>query len=176
MISKEKKFQHYNLGGAYIESIATILPNYAEGKTLDDLLWEQSKLDGISLKRTEFISRLDTHYEISSYIKGVRVKKDGDFYASNRLLGEETLKELLKIVEKNISEIEKAVENADFKVAPKKFSSEMKEQISSCNYCSYRDICYLKPKNVVRLKEFKDLEFLGGEKHGTNQTSKCDMD
>jgi len=176
LISKEKKFQNYKLGGAYIESIAAVLPNYVEGKTLEDLLFEQSKLDGISLKRTEFISRLDTHYKISSYIKGVRVKKDGDFYASNRLLEEETLKELLKVVEKNIREVENAVENADFPIAPKKFSSEFKEQVSSCSYCSYRDICYLKPKNVVRLKEYKDLEFLGGEKNDTNKTSKCDMD
>ncbi len=171
LISKEKKFQNYKLGGAYIESIAANLPNYVEGKTLEDLLWEQAKLDGISLKRNEFISRLDTHYEISSYIKGVRVKKDGNFYASNRLLEEETLKELLKIVEKNISEVENVIENADFKIAPKKFSSELKEQISSCNYCPYRDICYLKPKNVVRLKEYKDLEFLGGEKNDTSETN-----
>ncbi len=171
LISKEKKFQNYKLGGAYIESIAANLPNYVEGKTLEDLLWEQTKLDGISLKRNEFISRLDTHYEISSYIKGVRVKKDGDFYASNRLLEEETLKELLKIVKKNITEVENVIENADFKIAPKKFSSELKEQISSCNYCPYRDICYLKPKNVVRLKEYKDLEFLGGEKNDTSETN-----
>lgn len=171
LISKEKKFQNYKLGGAYIESIAANLPNYVEGKTLEDLLWEQTKLDGISLKRNEFISRLDTHYEISSYIKGVRVKKDGDFYASNRLLEEETLKELLKIVKKNITEVENVIENADFEIAPKKFSSELKEQISSCNYCPYRDICYLKPKNVVRLKEYKDLEFLGGEKNDTSETN-----
>lgn len=170
-ISKEKRFQNYKLGGAYIESIAPTLPNYVEGKTLEDLLWEQTKLDGISLKRTEFISRLDTHYGISSYVKGIRVKKDGEFYASNRLLEEETLKELLKIVEQNITIVEKAIETADFKIAPKKFSSEFKDQISSCSYCPYRDICYLKPKNVVRLKEYKDLEFLGGEKDDTSKTN-----
>ncbi|MCI9233942.1 MAG: hypothetical protein HFH08_05040 [Bacilli bacterium] len=176
LISKDKKFQNYKVGGAYIESIAATVPNYVEGKTLDELLWEQSKLDGISLKRKEFISRLDTHYEISSYIKGVRVKKDGEFYASNRLLEEDILRELLKIVESNIKEVEKAVESADFKIAPKKFSSEFNEQISSCNYCPYRDICYLKPNNVVRLKEYKDLEFLGGEKNDTSKTCRNDLD
>lgn len=168
LISKDNRFSKYQLGGAYIESISSSIPNYTEKKTLDELLWEQSKLDGITLKRTEFVSRLDNQYMDSSYIKGVRMKKDGDFYQSNRLLEPYILEQLLEIVKKNIEEVEEKVGNAQFAVMPKKFSSEIKEQVSSCAYCNYRDICYLKPKNIKTLKEYKNLEFLErGENYDT---------
>lgn len=168
---KDEFLKKYKLGGAFIAPISLSIPNYVEGKTVEELLWKQSKLDGILLKRTEFIERLDTHYEISSYVKGIRVKKDGDFYASDRLLDATTLERLLTIIGTNIEVIEQEIEKANFKIAPKKFSSETNEKPSSCLYCPYRDICYLKPKDVIRLKEDKELEFLGGDLHDTNETS-----
>lgn len=167
-ISKDSRFSKYQLGGAYIESISSSIPNYTEKKTIDELLWEQSKLDGITLKRMELVSRLDHQYMDSSYIKGVRMKKDGDFYQSNRLLEPHILEQLLEIVKQNIEEVEEKVGTAQFDVMPKKFSSEIKEQVSSCAYCNYRDICYLKTKNIKTLKEYKNLEFL--ERRDSNDT------
>ncbi len=158
LISQDERFSKYQLGGAYIESISASIPNYTENKTLEDLLWEQSKLDGLSLNRQEFISRLDHEYMESSYVKGIRVKKDGELYQSNRLLDLSTLEQLLDIVKRNIDVVEEAIRTADFLVMPKKFSSE--HTVSSCAYCEYRDICYLKPKDVKILKEYKNLEFL----------------
>ncbi len=164
LISNDKRFDNFKLGGAYIESISSSIPNYTEGKTLEDLLWEQSKLDGISLKRMDYVKALDQNCELSSYVKGIRIKQDGDFYSSKRLLDEHILEQLLEVVKSKIEEVEKAIENAEFPINPKKFESEFGNKVSSCAYCHYRDICYLKMKNVTTLKEYDDLEFLGGEK------------
>lgn len=162
LISREDRFSKYQLGGAYITSISASIPNYTEGKTIDDLFWEQSKLDGLTLNRVEFLQRLDQQYAESSYIKGIRVKKDGELSRSNRLLNPSTLDQLLDIVKRNIDIVEEAIGKAEFFVEPKKFSSE--NEIRSCVYCEYRDLCYLKPKDVKILKEYKNLEFLEEEK------------
>lgn len=161
-LSKDSRFSKFQLGGAYIQSIFSSIPNYTEGKTEEELLWEQSKLDGITLKRTSLIEKLDHYYNTASYLQGIRVKNDGDFYASARLLEGSTLEQLLELVKQNIEIVKEAIETAKFPIEPKKFSNESGEIASSCKYCSYRDICYLKPKNVKTLKEYKNLEFLKG--------------
>ena len=157
-ISKEKTFNHYQLGGAYIQSILVPIPIYKEGKTLKDKLWDQGKLNGITLKRVDVIKQLDHQYATSSYIKGIRIKNDGDFYRSNHVIDSSTLDQLLEIAKEKIEEMEVAIENADFKIEPKRFSNEIGEQVSSCTYCPYQDICYRKPKNIMRLKEVKSTK------------------
>lgn len=158
LISKEKTLNHYQLGGAYIQSILAPIPTYKEGKTLKDQLWEQGKLNGITLKRIDFIKQLDHRYETSSYIKGVRIKNDGDFYHSNHIIDSVTLDQLLENVKEKIEEMEVAIENADFKIEPKRFSNEIGEKVSSCTYCPYQDICYRKPNNIMRLKETQNIK------------------
>ena len=32
-----------------------------------------------------------------------------------------------------------------------------------CNYCKYKDICYMKNEDIVKVKEYQDLSFLGGD-------------
>lgn len=163
LIQCDPKFSKYQLGGAYLEHIVGNVLNYTNGKTYEDLLWDQSRLDGISIQRREFIKRLDHFYQGKSYVKGVRVKSDGEFYASNKVLEPATLDQLLEIVRRKIDQIEEKIEKAEFFVAPKKFSSEIGDKVSSCEHCPYRDICYLKPNDVIRLKEYKNLEFLKEE-------------
>lgn len=148
--------------GAYLQNIVKEVPNKEEGKTLKQLRYENAKWDGISINRVDILKEADEGLEDGSFIAGVRLKKDGDFYQSNKILTEDTLEKLLQIVEKNIHTAMEAISKADFKINPKRFLSDNGE-ISGCQFCEYRDICYRSPRDIVTLKEYKNLEFLKEE-------------
>ena len=36
-----------------------------------------------------------------------------------------------------------------------------------CKYCKFKDICFVTEKNIQNLKEYKNMEFLGGDQDDT---------
>ena len=66
----------------------------------------------------------------------------------------------LLIVLANASKVKEAsskIINAEFDINPKK----MKDEIRSCKYCKYKDICYMKNEDIVNLETPEDI--FGGE-------------
>ena len=49
--------------------------------------------------------------------------------------------------------------NANFMINPKRIGNDN----VGCQYCHYRDICFMSEKDIVDLKEYKNLEFLEEE-------------
>ena len=60
-----------------------------------------------------------------------------------------------KIIEENITNIL----GCDFNINPKQIGLDL----VGCEYCKYKDICFMKNEDVVKLKEYSDLSFLGGD-------------
>ena len=46
-----------------------------------------------------------------------------------------------------------------FDINPKKIGNDN----LGCEFCKFKDICFRTEKNIVDLKEYKNLEFLGGD-------------
>ena len=61
--------------------------------------------------------------------------------------------------EKNYNGYVICVSNANFMINPKRIGNDN----VGCQYCHYRDICFMSEKDIVDLKEYKNLEFLEEE-------------
>ena len=93
-------------------------------------------------------------------IKGLKIKSDGNFSSYSKVLNNNQIDEIINMTEKIIDKDIKNILDSKFDINPKKigFSEDV-----SCNYCKFKDICFMSHKDIVNLKKFEDLSFLGGE-------------
>lgn len=163
LLKYSKDINNFHFAGAYINPIMPNLMNAEENKTYNDLIVSSIKLDGYTINDPNIVSKIDCHYLDNSFIKSIRVKNDGTFYSNAKVYDTTIIDRLLDIVNINIEKSITAIENSDFSINPKRIGMEKFNDITGCRYCEYYDICYHRPDNVVNLKEYKQLEFLGGE-------------
>lgn len=156
----QKNIPTFAFGGTYWQNVIKDVLPYAEGKTYQHGLLEAYRLDGYTTDHKDRISAIDRNLE-SSYIKGLKQKKDGEFYAYSKVLKDSQLKELLHITEACIQKAVHQIEKASFPINPKKIGYE--KEITGCKFCPYYDICYREPDDIVIQKEYKNLEYLEGD-------------
>lgn len=150
--------------GMYLQSIMSEILSSEKNKTYDELITRNMKLDGYTTDKVDRLYHIDKNYMESSYIKGIKVKQSGEFYAYSKVLDDEKINKLIDIVGDNIESVITSINESDFDINPKKLGNTN----VGCEYCTFRDICYMNNNNIVELKEYKDLEFLGGEEDDTN--------
>ena len=159
LVKRSTKFNNPKITGFYLQKIIheefKILPN----KTYDDQRRDSLKLVGQSTIDQEALEKFDISYFNSELIRGMKIKNDGSFYNTSKVLTEENINELDKLIDKNIKQATNNITNAKFDINPKKVGKDL----LGCEFCNYKDICYYKQEDVVRLKEHKDLDFLGGD-------------
>ena len=134
-------------------------PSLKNGKTLEEQKLDNLKLVGYSSSEQDRIARFDPTYENSTYIKGMKVKKDGTYGAFVKYLTDENLDKLSNIVDKNIDSARDNILNGQFSINPKFIDDELK----GCMFCKYKDICFKTNKNINYLKTFKLDDILGGD-------------
>ena len=164
LIKNTSKINNPKFTGMYLQSIMTEVLASQDNKTYDDLVNDNMKLNGYTIDNLQRLHEIDNNYENGSYIKGIKVKNDGTFYAYSKVLTEETIDLLIDIVDKNINEVIESIKKVDFSINPKKLG----DTNVGCEYCTFGDICYMNENNIVKLKEYKDLEFLGGDTNDSN--------
>ena len=89
----------------------------------------------------------------------MRVKSDGEFYHYTKVLSDDVLDMLVDYIDKVIEENITAILECDFRINPKQIGMDL----VGCKYCKYKDICYVKNEDIVKLKEYSDMSFLGGD-------------
>ena len=164
LIKNTKVIENPIFTGMYLQSIMSEVLSSEKNKTYDELVTKNMKLDGYTTDKVDRLYHIDKEYMDSSYIKGIKVKQSGEFYAYSKVLDDEKINKLIDIVGENIESVIKCINESSFEINPKKLGNTN----VGCEYCSFRDICYMNNNNVVELKEYKDLEFLGGEEDDTN--------
>ena len=78
---------------------------------------------------------------------------------TKKILDDTKIDALIKITEEKIKESIQNISNANFDINPKRIGLDN----LGCAYCKYKDICFKTEKNIVNLKEYKNMDFLGGE-------------
>ena len=126
---------------------------------------EKLKLQGYSNSDLSLLKEFDPNYENSKVIKGMRTTSKG--LASKKVLDDEKIEKLLDLTNQKIDEAAKEIINANFTINPKRINMDN----VGCKYCTFKDICYMTEKNIEELKEYKNLEFLGGEENDTEETN-----
>ena len=132
--------------------------------TYEALKEDKLKLQGYSNSDIAILEQFDASYYESKMIKGMRTTSKG--LASKKVLRDDQIDELESITETKIDEAINNILAANFQINPKRIGMNN----LGCKYCKFKDICFFTERNIKNLKEYKNMEFLGGDKDDTKET------
>lgn len=143
-------------GGFYLQHLINSEIKYDENKDLSEIKKESMKLDGYTTADPDRLSICDfTAAEgVSQNIRGLKLKKDGSFYAYSKVLDDEEMDGMVKLVEGKIDEAKDAILKGEFKINPK----EIDNRNESCGYCPYGMICFKRYSDLVYISTGKEDE------------------
>ena len=156
------RFSGSRVAGFYLQKIlnSEIVKDFKHSYL--ELKEDKLKLQGYSNSSIEVLEQFDSGYSDSHVIKGMRTSSKG--ISSKKVLSDEAIEKLADIVTDKIDEAIEGIINAEFNINPKRIGMEN----VGCEFCSFRDICFMKEEMIENLKEYKNMEFLGGEEDDTN--------
>lgn len=154
-------FSNPKFTGFYFQKILHPEVTRKIGSTVMDQNRDRLKLQGYTIDQEAIVEQFDETYQDSTMIKGMKITSKG-FAHYTKVVSEEDLDALIKLTEEQINKTIDNIIQANFSINPKRIG---KENVS-CTYCPYQDICYHTEKDLVYLKEYSGLDFLGGEING----------
>ncbi len=154
LLKKGSSFdRRISYGGFYLQHIINSELKYDEDKDEKKIKEESMMLEGYTTSDMDRLSFCDTTLASgsSSIIKGLRLKKDGNFYASCKVVSDGQIDEKIGLVENLVRKAGEAILQGDFAIDPKQIDGNNE----SCGYCPYRNICYrsYEDLNVISTKE-----------------------
>ncbi len=164
LIKKSSLISNPKFSGAYLCPVMLDKYKSEDDKTYADILKENAKLYGYSTSDLTILEKFDSNLD-SSFIKGMKINKDGSISATAKVLNKIQINKLLEIIEKNIRKVITAIKESDFPINPKVLNNEN----ISCEYCKFKDICYTTNNDITYLKKYKDLDFLEGEENEVDE-------
>lgn len=158
LLKRHFTLQQVKVVGFYLQKILNNEPNITDKNTREELKKKALRLVGYSTMNVKNLKMFDESYEDSKLITGMKTGKNG-FYATAKVLTDEKIEKLDSLVSEKIQDGVNNILSGNFKINPKVIGIEN----VGCMNCTYRDICYMKEKDKVYLKEYKKLEFLEEE-------------
>lgn len=158
LVKKSNLFKNVRFTGFYLQKILSNEVRNVPGKTYLSLKQENLKLDGYSTADAQDLEVFIPDYEKSKYVKSMKTTKEG-FDRFAKVLTYEQMDELVKLIDRLINEARDNILSGKFAINPKQIDFDK----VGCNYCKFKDICYRKESDFVRLNKNKSLSFLGGE-------------
>ena len=158
LLSKDEKFsKNTNIIGFYLQHIINNKNSYDEKDDLKELKRSTMKLDGISSDDVDRLSLLDTNIlnGVCENIDKIRIKKDGSLSANSRVISDEGMESLVKLVEEKIIEAGTNINQGNFAINPKKIDGKNR----SCTYCPFSAICYKTSNDLKYITTKKEEEF-----------------
>lgn len=151
------KFPNIRIVGFYLQKILNSEIIKDNKHTYEKLKEDKLKLQGYTNSDESLITSFDSGYTDSKVIKGMRITSKG--LASKKILDDVTIDKLNALTEEKINESIDKILNSDFDINPKRIGTDT----IGCKYCTFKDICFMNEKDIVNLKEYKNLEFLAEE-------------
>lgn len=145
----KNSIKNVRIGGFYLQKILS------NDKDVDSRI-ESLKLQGYSNSDESILKHVDSSYDDSEIIMGLKKGNNG-FYAYSKIISDEEIDKLYSIVDKNIKNASENIINGVFDINPK----QIKDKLKGCNYCRYKDICYMRNEDIVELPEVKGI--FGGD-------------
>ena len=141
----KKEIKDVKIGGFYLQKILNNTTD--KEKRLDSL-----KLQGYTNSDLDYIDKVDSSFNDSKVIKSLRTSSKG-FYYYSKMINDEEIDTLYNIVDSKIKEASMSILDSKFDINPK----EMNNENIGCSFCKYKDICFMKPKDTIKLKEVKNI-------------------
>ena len=118
-------------------------------------------LQGYSNENIGILEYFDDSYADSTVVKSLKQTSKG-FSSYSKVLDTKTINELTDLAESKIKDSTKNILDGKFDINPKRIGMNN----LGCEFCSFKDICFRTEKDIINLKEYKNLEFLGGDDNG----------
>ena len=150
--------KNYKIIGFYLQQILFNKFNKDNNKSLNEQIKNNLKLKGYSLGNESILSVFDRTIDNSEIIHGMRVTNNG-FGTYSKVLTEKEISNIYFITDNKINECISKIENALFDINPKKIN----DTNIGCEYCKFKDICYMKNEDIIELEDIKNLDFLDNE-------------
>ena len=149
LISDDNRFKDKQVIGLYINNVMT--SSLKDEKKEEDLIHPYLKLNGVSLASLETMVNADKTLERgkSEFINGLSTKIAGGLKENSSLITQEEFESYREIIYKFYLEMDKKLRNNEFDISPSYFS----DSANACQYCSYRDVCFVKSKQYRILKK-----------------------
>lgn len=141
----KNEIKDVKIGGFYLQKILNNTTD--KEKRLDSL-----KLQGYTNSDLDYIDKVDSSFNDSKVIKSLRTSSKG-FYYYSKMINDEEIDILYNVVDSKIKEASMSILDSKFDINPK----EMNNENIGCSFCKYKDICFMKPKDTVKLKEVKNI-------------------
>lgn len=158
LVKNSHKFNNPTFVGFYLQEILHNETTNDGKKSYDEKKRDALKLRGYSIDQADLISQFDTSYCDSQVIKSMKVSNKG-FYSFSKVINEQQIDQLITLVDNKIKESASNIINGKFDINPKRLGHVN----VSCQYCKFKDMCYIRDKDVITLKEYCNTDFLGGE-------------
>lgn len=158
LVNKHPKFSHVDIAGFYLQKILNNEIVADRKNSYEDLKKKNLLLQGYSNENQSILEEFDDSYADSRMIKGLKMSSKG-FYAYSKVLDNFTLDKLLIMTDDKIKSSAKSILDVQFSINPKRIGTNN----LGCEFCSFKDICFHTEKDIVNLKEYKNMEFLGDD-------------
>ena len=156
LIKKSNLFLNPKIVGFYFEQIMSNIPTFDKKLSLDEVRYNNLKLQGYTIDDMEIVPVFDSTYEDSKLIKSMKVSSKG-FYGYTKVLSEDAIDKLVEIVDLRIKEAFTEIKSGNFQIDPKVIGGNM----VGCLYCKYQDLCFKTGNDYKYLKK-QDFSYLGG--------------
>ena len=130
-VSECKDLEIYKVGGLFIQSLFNVTAFEKDNTLGKSSIEEALKLTGIYEADPDYIASIE---------KNVSNKVESTKYVKGKPCHENMISEMKKLAKEKVIEFTNKVNQFDFEILPYKFLDS--EKLESCEYCSYRNICY----------------------------------
>lgn len=159
LIHYSKVFNNPIFTGIYYQNIMFQYPTWTDKKDKEQIYKDNLMLQGYSTDDTGILARFDSTYEKSEYIKSMSYTEEKGFGTYAKVMDNDTLYNLIEYTKNHISEKTDSILSSDFSINPKVYAGKN----IACEFCQYKDLCYMKEPDQVYYDKVDDLSFLGGE-------------
>ncbi|MBQ3297940.1 MAG: PD-(D/E)XK nuclease family protein [Bacilli bacterium] len=157
LIHYGKVFANPIFTGIYYQNILFKYPTWSNKLEKE----EKTKyyLNGYSTDQLDILESFDRTYKDSEYIKSMKYSTDKGFSSYSKVIDNDTLYKLIKYTKNEINTKLDDILNSNFIINPKSYAGKN----VACEYCKFKDICYMNDSNIVNYPKVDDLSFLGGD-------------
>lgn len=163
LLAKESEYKDYLVSGLYINHVYS---NDEIELKEDKLIPDYLRLSGRTLENYKAIFAFDSSIAggKSSFIAGVESKDEviRAPHSKTALVNEEKIHEYIDVVKEKYFEASKLIRNNEFKIEPADRGGASNR---ACKYCSYKDICYVREKQIKHLVSEKEEEEIENEQN-----------
>ena len=155
LVKNSNLFTNIKFAGFYLQKILNNEVLIKVGDDIEKIKRDSLKLSGYSTSNEDILKEFDFSYVDSEVIKSMKMGKNG-FYSYSKVIDDDKINKLIELVDKKIDEASKEILEGDFTINPKRIGLKN----IGCEFCNFKDLCFMNEKNIVNLKEYKNLEFL----------------